>query len=273
MYKLSKYSKNFKISIIVLMSLLIIFPISGIILDLCDRMINYSIFKPGPTGHSQYSIDQLIAWLFVAFTNWYAMYCAIYGVVFLARLGYKNEKSEFKKFIFNCTFLAMYSVVIVLVFWPDVLQQLFVGKGFIFTNSLLKNFITVNIHFITPVIAFALFGIFSYYEEQDFKYFIKRISYFVLLLPVLYIAYSWIRLVIYVEHHGYSPTDRNIVWWNSYKILNPYINPVWAPVIAFSAGIAIYGLSILLAYLATLSLKVKKDKKSKPNHKVKLNKR
>lgn len=261
MYKLSKYTKNFKISIIVLMSFLIVIPLSGIILDICDRMINYRIFNPSNNGHSVNTIDQLIAWLFVAFTNWYAMYCALYGVIFLARLGYKNQISEFKKIIFNCVFLALYSIVIVLVFWPDVLKQLFVGEGFIFTNSLLKNFITINIHFITPVLAFVLFGIFSYYEEQNFKYFIKRISYFSLLVPILYITYSWIRLVIYVEHHGYNPRERNIVWWNSYQILNPYINPVLAPVLVFVSAIIIYGLAILLAYLATLSLKIKSEKK------------
>ncbi|WP_233485739.1 hypothetical protein [Spiroplasma sp. ChiS] len=194
MYKLSKYSKNLKIIIITLIAFLIIVPISGVIIDLCDRMLNYDYFKPNKNRHSENTIDQLIAWLFVAFTNWYALYCVIYAIVFLARIGYKNEPSEFKKFIFNCIFLATYSIVIVLVFWPDVIKQLFLGKGFIFTNSLLKNIITINIHFITPIIAFILFGIFSYYEQQDFKYFIKRINYFSLILPILYIVFSWTRL-------------------------------------------------------------------------------
>ncbi len=70
MYKLSKYSKNLKIIIITLMIFLIIAPISGVIIDLCDRMINYDYFKPSKNGHSENTIDQLIAWLFVAFTNW-----------------------------------------------------------------------------------------------------------------------------------------------------------------------------------------------------------
>ncbi|AXF96977.1 hypothetical protein [Spiroplasma phoeniceum] len=183
MYKLSKYSKKLKIIIITLMIFLIIVPISGVIIDLCDRMINYDYFKPSKNGHSEKTIDQLIAWLFFAFTNWYALYCVIYATVFLARLGYKNEPSEFKKFI------------------------------------------------ITPIIAFILFGIFSYYEQHDFKYFIKRINYFSLILPILYIIFSWTRLVIYVECHDYAPTDGRIMWWNSYKILNPYLHPVLAPLI------------------------------------------
>ncbi len=57
MYKLSKYSKNLKIIIITLMIFLIIVPISGVIIDLCDRMINYNYFKPSKNGHNENTID------------------------------------------------------------------------------------------------------------------------------------------------------------------------------------------------------------------------
>jgi len=74
MYKLSKYSKNLKIIIITLMIFLIFVPISGVIIDLCDRMINYDYFKPSKNGHSENTIDQLIAWLFCCF---YKLVCFI----------------------------------------------------------------------------------------------------------------------------------------------------------------------------------------------------
>ncbi|AGM25684.1 hypothetical protein SSYRP_v1c00880 [Spiroplasma syrphidicola EA-1] len=263
MYKLSKYSKPLKITIIVLMSLLIAIPLSGIIVDLCDRMLHYNYFKPGANGEpSKFTIDQLIAWLFVAFTNWYALFSILYGTVFLSRLGYKNERSEFKKFFFNNIFLLLYSIVIILVFWPDVIKQIFVGTGFIYTNSAMKNVITVNIHFLTPAIALALYFIFLKYEEHDFMYFLKRISYFGLIVPVCYVLFAYIRLFIYVGYHGFDPNNQTIVWWNAYNMLNPYKNPVTAPIILFFAAVGIYGITVLISYTSVLMLKVMNKKQS-----------
>ncbi|WP_237237946.1 hypothetical protein [Spiroplasma citri] len=51
------------------------------------------------------------------------------------------------------------------------------------------------------------------------------------------------------------------MWWNSYKILNPYLHPVLAPLLVIFSGIWIYGISTLVSYLALFSLRTKKKQK------------
>lgn len=257
MYKLTKYKKSLKITIIVLMAFLVIVPLSGIIFDVADRLLNYDYFKSQAGQPSQYGIDQLFGWMFVAFTNWYALYCTLYVIYFLSRLGFKNEKSEFEKYFFNIISLTTYSIVVALIFWPEIFKQLLVGEGFIFTNSWMKNIITINIHLIAPAIVFGLIGILSYYETIDFKTYLVKYSYYVLLLPLGWLIYSWSRLAIYVNVHGYSPDFGTIVWWDSYKILNPFINPSLAIGLVCLGVPLVYGIALALAPLSLLSKKVK----------------
>ncbi|ARU91973.1 hypothetical protein SCLARK_001456 [Spiroplasma clarkii] len=268
MYKLSSYKKSIKISLLVLMGLLIFFPISGIIFDATDRLMHYDYFKPTAAGPSLYTVDQLFAWMFVAFTNWYALYCVLYGIVFLGRLAFKNEKSEFEKYFFNIINLATYSVVVALVFWPDVFLQLVKGEGFIFTNSWMKNIVTVNIHLIAPAIVFVLLGFFAKYEKIDFKNYLIYKSYYVLILPMAWVIYGWIRLAIYVEVHGFAFDSGTLVWWNSYKVLNPYVNPGLAWSLLFVAIIVIYGIAIGVTQLCLLTKKLDSKKAANQGEKT-----
>jgi len=172
-----------------------------------------------------------------------------FGIIFLSKLKNSKQKSEFYTYFYNPIFLGIYSIITMLLFWPYIFIQLVTGTGWIFDNSRVANIVTTSIHFIVPVASFLLIAIFKKHEELQFKYFFKKYSYYILILPAAWLLFSYTRMAIYIYVHGFDRYDIFIVWFESYQMLNLFTSP-WLTILLLIFGAIVFiGLGCALAYL------------------------
>jgi len=251
MYKLRKYKKANKISLLILMTFIIIIPIGSIIFKTLEHLSLYSYyFRPSNTGEqSIYTIDQLMARWFNAFSNWWGLYCILYGIRFLTKLNSDTKKTTLHNWFLNPIFLTAYSVVIFLIFLPLIFIQLINGQGFLLENTWRQNVESGILHILLPILTFIFIRILIEYEELNFKFFVKKICWFVLILPISWLIFSYSRMAIYIYVHGFEKTETLLIWFEGYEILNLFINPILTLGLIFVGIILFLVLSIIIAKL------------------------
>lgn len=249
MYKLRKYKKANKILLLILVTFIIIIPIGSILFKTLEHLSIYSYyFRPSNTGEqSIYTIDQLMARWFNAFSNWWGVYCVIYGIRFLTQLNSDTKKTTLHNWFLNPIFLAVHSAVIVLIFLPLIVIQLINGQGFLLENNWRQNVETAILHIILPIITFYFVRILIEQEELNFNFFAKKICWFVLILPISWLIFSYSRMAIYIYVHGFDKTETLLMWFEGYEVLNIFINPILASGLIFVGIILFLLLSVGIA--------------------------